>query len=41
MGCFEILGIEKTNDVKEIRRAYSKLLPKYSPENPGEGPRRF
>lgn len=37
MGCFEILGIEKTKDLKEIRRAYSKLLPKYSPEKEPEG----
>ena len=37
MDSFEILGIEKTDDIKEIRRAYSKLLTKYSPEKDPEG----
>lgn len=37
MNCFEILGISPTKDVKAIRRAYSKLLTKFSPENDPEG----
>lgn len=37
MNCFEILGISPTKDVKVIRRAYSKLLTKFSPENDPEG----
>lgn len=37
MDCFGILGINSTKDAKEIRKAYSKLLTKYSPENDPEG----
>lgn len=37
MDCFEILGIEKSKDVKEIRKAYSRMLSKYSPEKDPEG----
>lgn len=37
MNCFETLGISPTKDTKEIRRAYSRLLPKYSPEKDPEG----
>ncbi|KAJ51925.1 tetratricopeptide (TPR) repeat protein [Clostridium tetanomorphum] len=37
MDCFEILNINETKDTKEIRRAYSKLLTKYSPEVDPEG----
>lgn len=41
MDCFEILGIPETKDVKEIRKAYSKLLVKYSPEKDQEGFKRL
>lgn len=37
MDAFEVLGIAFTKDVKEIRRAYSRLLAKYSPETDPEG----
>lgn len=37
MDAFEVLEIAFTKDVKEIRRAYSKLLAKYSPETDPEG----
>lgn len=37
MDCYEILGISPTKDVKEIRKAYSKLLTQYSPEKDPEG----
>ncbi|WP_160678254.1 tetratricopeptide repeat protein [Clostridium sp. C8-1-8] len=37
MDCFEVLGIEKTENINEIRRAYSSLLTKYSPEQDPEG----
>lgn len=32
MDCFKILEIQPTKDLKLIKKAYSKLLPKYSPE---------
>lgn len=41
MDCFEILNINETKDTKEIRRAYSKLLTKYSPEVDPEGFKRL
>ncbi|MBC8062840.1 MAG: tetratricopeptide repeat protein [Clostridiaceae bacterium] len=37
MNAFEILGIPSTKDVKEIRRAYSKLMTQFSPEKDPEG----
>lgn len=37
MDAFEVLGISFTKDIKEIRRAYSRLLAKYSPEIDPEG----
>ncbi|MCX7749573.1 MAG: tetratricopeptide repeat protein [Clostridia bacterium] len=37
MNCFEILGIEPTKDTREIKKAYAKKLPKYSPEMDPEG----
>lgn len=33
---FEVLGIEITNDEKEIKKAYARLIRKYSPENSPE-----
>lgn len=32
MDCFNILEIEKTTDIKKIKKAYSRLLKKYHPE---------
>ncbi|WEK55273.1 MAG: tetratricopeptide repeat protein [Candidatus Cohnella colombiensis] len=37
MDCFAILNIEPTTDLKEIKRAYTKLLKVYSPEVDQEG----
>lgn len=37
MNAFEVLGIPFTKDIKEIRRAYSKLLTQFSPEKDPEG----
>lgn len=37
MDCYKILGIEPTRDLKEIKRAYSKLLPLNNPEKDPEG----
>jgi len=37
MDAFEILGIASTKDIKEIRKAYSKLMTKFSPEKDPEG----
>ena len=37
MDCYKILEIEKTNDEKIIKKAYSKLLKVYSPEKDPEG----
>ncbi|GFZ31325.1 hypothetical protein CSC2_18510 [Clostridium zeae] len=37
MGCFEVLGISKTEDLNDIRKAYSKLLTIHSPEQDPEG----
>lgn len=37
MDCFNVLRIEPTKDEKEIKRAYSKLLPSYHPEQDHEG----
>lgn len=37
MDAFEVLGIPFTKDEREIRRAYSRLLVKYSPETDPEG----
>lgn len=37
MDCFEVLGISKTEDLNAIRKAYSKLLTKHSPEQDPEG----
>lgn len=37
MDCFNILRIEPTKDEKEIKKAYSKLLPSYHPEQDHEG----
>lgn len=37
MNCWKVLGIESTQDKKEIKRAYAKLLKQYHPEeNPEE-----
>ncbi len=35
--CWEILSIEATKDIKEIKRAYSKLTATYHPEDDPEG----
>ena len=35
--CWEILGIERTNDKLEIRKAYTKLAHTISPEEDPEG----
>lgn len=32
MDCFEILGIEPTNNIRIIKKAYSLLLKRYHPE---------
>ncbi|GKU23245.1 J domain-containing protein [Clostridium folliculivorans] len=37
MDCFKALGISKTDDLNAIRKAYSKLLTKHSPEQDPEG----
>lgn len=37
MDCFQVLGINPTKDIKEIKRAYSKMLRVYSPESDPEG----
>ncbi|MEN2776962.1 tetratricopeptide repeat protein [Acetivibrio clariflavus] len=37
MDCFQVLGINPTKDVKEIKRAYSKMLRIHSPESDPEG----
>jgi tetratricopeptide (TPR) repeat protein len=37
MDCFEVLGISPTKDIKEIKRAYSKMLQIHSPETDPEG----
>lgn len=34
---FKVLGIEPTRDLKEIKRAYARLLPSYNPEKDPEG----
>lgn len=37
MNCWEVLGIEPTQDKKEIKKAYARLLKQYHPEeNPEE-----
>ena len=37
MNCWDVLGIEPTQDKKEIKKAYAKLLKQYHPEeNPEE-----
>jgi hypothetical protein len=36
MNCWEILGIEQTNDKKTIKRAYTKLLKQTNPEDDAE-----
>jgi hypothetical protein len=38
---WDILGIEPTTDLEEIKRAYSALLPKYHPEDDPEGYQRL
>lgn len=37
MNCFARLGIEETMDVKEIKAAYARILPSFSPETDPEG----
>ncbi len=37
MDCWEILGIRKTEDQEEIRKAYYKQLPHFHPEENPEG----
>ncbi len=37
MDCFEALGISPTKEIKEIKRAYSKMLQIYNPESDPEG----
>ena len=37
MNCWEFLKIEPTKEEREIKRAYSKLLPKYHPEKDHDG----
>lgn len=41
MRIWDILGIEPTNDIKDIKRAYSKLLKIYHPEDDAEGYQRL
>lgn len=41
MRIWDILGIEPTNDVKDIKRAYSKQLKIYHPEDDAEGYQRL
>lgn len=37
MNCWDVLGIEPTQDKKEIKKAYARLLKQYHPEeNPEE-----
>ena len=37
MNCWKVLGIEPTQNKKEIKKAYAKLLKQYHPEeNPEE-----
>ena len=38
MNCWEVLGIEPTQNKKEIKKAYAKLLKQYHPE---ENPKEF
>lgn len=38
---WKILGIEPTTDIKEVKRAYSKLLKQYHPEDDPEGYQRL
>lgn len=37
MNCWDFLKIEPTKDERQIKRAYSKLLPKYHPEKDHDG----
>ncbi|MBO4635630.1 MAG: hypothetical protein J5685_00630 [Clostridiales bacterium] len=34
--CWQILGIERTNDIKAIKKAYSELAKRYNPEDDPE-----